>query len=245
MNLLILEEKEHLTENNYLLCERKSLHVLTVLRKKTGDTINAGIWNRSFGVFLVKEMVNETQVLGEYQFTKPSQPLSFNIQILSAIQRPQTTKKILQLASTCGVRSVNFFLSDKSEKSYLQSPVWQEESVNQEILLGLEQGKRVTPPDIKIFRYLNKLLETDFDNYPKLVLDPEGLHLSVYETEIARSNGAILAFGPESGFSDSEMKSFLNFGFTKISLSKTILRTEYAMAFALSQLDFITSRNYL
>ncbi|NUM42219.1 MAG: RsmE family RNA methyltransferase [Leptospiraceae bacterium] len=160
MNLLILEESEKIYDNYFKLIERKSSHIIQILKSKPKDTLQAGTLNRDYGLFHI-EKIEDNIVYGLFRREEETvQGKTFPcIRLFSSIQRPQTIKKILQLAATLQVEEVFFFIARKSEKSYLNSPIWNSENLNKELILGLEQGKKIHLPKIKILKNVKEVFE--------------------------------------------------------------------------------------
>ena len=53
-----------------------------------------------------------------------------------------------------------------------------------------------------------------------------------------KSSRAVIAIGPEGGWTDKELESADHFGFKHVSLGKQILRTETAVIAALANLNY-------
>ena len=241
MNLLILEESEKFSDNFFELDERKSNHIINILKSKEKDTLNAGILGDKLGIFTI-EKINNGIVFGKFTKTKIKEKQSEipKIRLFSSIQRPQTIKKILQLSSSFGISEIFFFTAEKAEKSYLNSPVWKKENIQKEIILGLEQGKRIFPPKVEILKN-KKEIEKIFSTDIGLAFHPSGKPMQIYKKEILSSNKISILFGPESGLNESEIEYFQRVGFFPISLSRSILRTETALAFSIAQLEYLFS----
>lgn len=243
MNLLVLQKKESIAQNQFLLTERKSSHILEILKKTIGDELVAGLWNDSLGKFTITKITQEHKIEGIY--TKLSEPVIPNkkIFVVSSLQRPQTIKKILQFTACAGIHSVYFFISNKSEKSYLNSPIWKEESIEDEILLGLEQGKRIVPPNVRLFERKRELLEVIRDGC-KIIFHPNEKRLHHYQKDIMEHSDIYLLIGPESGFTPEDVHYFTQHGFSSSGLSDSILRSEHALIYSISQIEYISLQLY-
>ncbi len=236
MNLLILEESEKISKNQFKIQNRKLEHFTKILKVKIGDTLKAGILNESIGNFKITK-IEKNEILGEYVFQSNEEYSIFsNIRFYIAYQRPQTTKKIIQLASNLSVKEIYFFPCEKSEKSYQDSKIWEEQNLKNEIILGLEQGKKIYSP--KIYHILKfHELKNYFQTKNPFILHPNtnevdlvslNLNLSFYE----------FILGSESGFTEKEIIYFEKNNCKSISISDSILRTESAFLYLLSQIEF-------
>jgi RsmE family RNA methyltransferase len=238
LNLLILEPNELLADGNYLLQGRKFQHLIEILKVQVGKELEAGALELSLGKIQILEIdLSQKTILVKFlpnsNQTKTSSPKIF---LYSAYQRPQTLKKILQLSATVGVSEIHFFPMQKSEKSYENSSLWKNESYKKEFILGLEQGKKIQMPKLflhKSFHFLQKENILGF----KILLDLLGKKIAVYENEIQKADSISIALGPESGLTEADSSFFQNLGFSPCKLSNHVLRSEYALAFALAQLE--------
>lgn len=254
MNLLLCKNEWRIGNGDRFLIEepKRISHILKILNKKPGDKIKAGLINESLGFFVLEEISN-SGLTGRYRpLLRPKRRVP-EVDLLIAINRPPTVRKILQLAGTWGVRSITFFPTKNSRREYLTSPVWKREETETELIEGMEQGKNVFLPEIKIeFR---KNAETLFSQYEtesrfshSFVLDRKGNSLSSILAETGIGSGRspdddssrsfLFVIGPESGLVPEEFGFWKRKGFSGIRVSKRILRTETAVAFLLSQLEF-------
>ncbi|MBE7411757.1 MAG: RsmE family RNA methyltransferase [Leptospiraceae bacterium] len=239
--MLILEESEKIYDNYFKLIERKSSHIIQILKSKPKDTLQAGTLNRDYGLFHI-EKIEDNIVYGLFRREEETvQGKTFPcIRLFSSIQRPQTIKKILQLAATLQVEEVFFFIARKSEKSYLNSPIWNSENLNKELILGLEQGKKIHLPKIKILKNVKEVFEISNSDV-KFVFHPNGQSMNLFKSQISKAESISNLIGPESGFSESELDRFQEMGFQKLSLSSSVLRTETAISYSLAQIELICS----
>lgn len=166
------------------------------------------------------------------------------ITLIVAVPRPQTVKKVVQLASCLGVTSLHFIKAKNVEKSYLQSKSLKEESLKFEVIKGLEQSYDSMPPEIEIhpeyWRFRKEVLPEILQRHPgsaRYILHTSMQQMSE-RIEAGREQHVLLAIGPESGWSDTELDDFLQAGFQQLSLGARVLRVEHAAAFALSRVEY-------
>lgn len=243
MNRIILEETERIDGPLFCLNPRKSNHILKTLKSKTGDRLKAGLFNTSLGTAIIDTInLEKREVTISYEEDNTSLPIAnlAPIKVFSSIQRPQTVKKIIQLAATCGVSQIFFFPADKSEFSYLKSSLWEEKSILEEIILGLEQGGRIMQPQISVLKNKYKIKE-HLTLGDRIVLDFHSKTLLEERVRFDIENKLHIAIGPESGFTEEDIEYFTNLNFKKVSVSENILRSEIAFAFILSQLELLKS----
>lgn len=245
MNILLLLPEEKVGQSVFRVAGRKASHLLQVLKVQENDTVRAGVLNSAKGQFCIREIDRENlTVEGEFLFeSDPENSALSRIIILSAYQRPQTVKKILNSAAVCGVGGIYFFPMEKSEKSYQTSSLWKREEYKEELYLGLEQGSRVKFPEIRTYSRKSDIF--DFKDSRMILLEPSGTEL-MSDAEEALGNAEKLYFllGPESGFSLREADLFKSMSLKTVRLSESVLRSEQAFLFAISQAELILKKTF-
>ncbi|XDD51747.1 RsmE family RNA methyltransferase [Leptospira sp. WS92.C1] len=251
MNLLVCKEEWRLENSNRFLIQdpNKIKHITTILKKESGSYLRAGLIDQSLGSFKILESSHQ-EILGTYRPILSPLPRIPEVHVLLAINRPPTVRKILQLAGTWGVRSITFFLTQNSRKDYLTSPVWNPPEMESELIEGMEQGKNIFLPSIRLDfnRKPNEILEQTLQEKKfefRFLLDRKGDSVSKYikdgivNTQIRKEKliRILVAIGPESGFVRSEIEFWKQNDFCRVNLSKQVLRTETATAFLLSRLE--------
>lgn len=245
MNRIILEESEQIEDSLFSLNSRKSNHIIKILKSKIGDNLKVGLINKSIGIGTIESIdLKSRKVLISYkkEYDESELPIANlrDVRIFSSIQRPQTVKKIIQLAATSGISELFFFPAEKSEFTYLNSSIWSEENLLEEIILGLEQGGRIQTPKITVLKNKYRLKE-QLTKYNRFILDFNGKYLLNSTLGIDILSPFQIVIGPESGFTEQDLSFFLDLGFEKISVSENILRSENAFAFILAQIELLKS----
>lgn len=242
MNRIILEETENVGDFCYLLDSRKSNHIIKVLKAKVGDSLKAGLLNTSIGLAIVQEINLENHLVKVlYQPQKESMQtpaVLSGLRVFSAIQRPQTVKKMIQLSANCGVPELFFFPAEKSEFSYLNSSLWSDRNLLDEIILGLEQGGRVIAPKIQVLKNKYRIKE-HLTEGSRFLLDFNCKYLTDLESELNFTGSIQIVLGPESGLTLQDSEYFSKLGFQTISVSENILRSEVALSFLLAQMELL------
>lgn len=242
MNLLLLEPSELRADGNFLLQGRKALHIIEILKAEIGKELDSGSLNGEFGKSQVLK-IDHSQKTILVSFTPHSLapiPFSKPIFLYSAYQRPQTLKKILQLSATVGIHEIHFFPMQKSERSYENSSLWKNDSYKEELILGLEQGKKIQMPKVFLHKSIHFMQKENNFGY-KILLDLQGEKISVYSKEIETANSLSIVLGPESGLTENDSLFFREIGFKPCKLSQHILRSEFALAYALAQIEIFIS----
>ncbi len=213
---------------------------------KPGIEIAAGLLGGDLGQARIKQVVPD-EVSLELECLRPP-PDREKVSLVVAVPRPQTVKKILQLAGCLGLEEVCFVGSDNSVKSYLQSKSLKAACVEEEVLKGLEQGGDTIMPIVKVFlnvtEYFEELDKSHEENTFRLIADTRDASRLV---DIARerrdlaNKWKIIAIGPESGWAEHERQRFNKRGFCSVSLGKRMLRVDTAACFLLGQMSAISN----
>lgn len=241
MNLILIDPQE-LTGDRLTLTDRRAEHIRKVLRSKTGDTIRIGLLDGPLGQGRVVEITKQHVSLATsfLEEIPPSPPLD----IILALPRPIMLKRVLAQAASLGVARIYIINAGRVEKSYFHSALVREESFRESLLLGLEQAMDTRIPQISLhprFRpFVEDALPEIAANTPlRLVAHPEGKNTLATVVPLPLKTRALLAIGPERGWSDFEIEKFVEQGFTPFSLGPRILRVDTAVPALMSQLTLL------
>jgi RsmE family RNA methyltransferase len=228
-----------LNDNSGVITDQRTIdHIHQTLKLALGDIVKITILNTGTGTGIVKSL-NFTSCQIDILEIHPQINPWFDL-IIGA-SRPQTTKKIIEHATTFGANSFNFYKATLSEKSYLDSKIFEMDSVNELINLGLSQSAIYSKvPDFNLYKYNPA---DKFQHYEeKYILDINGKH-SFLDEKIDFSKPIAISVGPERGFASEDLANFTNAGFKSIKISKTILRVEHAVYATIAQLEMLR-RNF-
>lgn len=234
MNLIILFEKDFITENKVRLKDRRLKHVLTVHRAKLGDTLRVGLINGKMGKGMIIKL-NEEEMEMEVELSEPNPP-PLNAQLVLAMPRPKALKRIVQDVTTMGIKKIYIIKTWRVEKSFWNSPVLEEGSLFENMILGLEQGKDTILPEIEVVKLFKPFVE---DRIPDIIKGTRAIVAHpVQDKECPRSikEPVTLAIGPEGGFIPYEIDMLVKQGFEVVSLGERILRVETAIPVILGRL---------
>jgi RsmE family RNA methyltransferase len=167
--------------------------------------------------------------------TEPA-PAPLPIELVLAIPRPKALTRVVEAAAAFGVARIDLTNAWRVDKSYLRSPRLAPDALALAARLGAEQGATTHLPPIAVHLRLMALLDARWPGPPaiKLVAHPGAPPI---ETAVPREAAPIaLAIGPEGGWIPREVETFVERGFSPVSLGAPILRVETAVAAALGQL---------
>lgn len=234
MNTLILRPDQFLPDDCAALDLRQQRHLAEILKVKQGDNIRVGKLNGLLGSAIV--CVNDSELSLREITLDTAPPQTLDVHLILALPRPQMMKRIFQTIATFGVKHCSLIHSQRVEKSFWQSPVLNENTIHEHLLLGLEQANATQMPGISMHKRFKPFIEDEYPASPQtthsFILEP-GDHSFISKPE---RTSVTLAIGPEGGFSDYEVQCFTNAGFAKRQLGERIFRVETAVTASLARL---------
>lgn len=174
------------------------------------------------------------------------------VSLIVGVSRPQTVKKVIQSAVMFGVSSLHFVRSERGEKSYLQSRSLDADQIEEETIKAMEQVWDSRRPEILAHRSFSYFMDQKFPSLVeatrrageggtvvKLLAHPGGSSLTCTDSPRVSDASAVIAIGPERGWSDGEVQAFEESGFQRIGLGERVFRVELALVFLLGQLAIL------
>ncbi len=176
------------------------------------------------------------------------------IYLLVAVPRPQILKRLLEGLAYYPVSELLLVVSERTQKSYLQSSTLRKESLEKHLKLGAMQAGYSFRPRVTLLEKFSILADyyNDEEGMIKLITDQSSsnyiadfLNTSVIsDPENVKTRFAI---GPEAGWSEREYQFFIDNGYRDIRLADSVLRVDTAALAATSQLymswNMIRTRN--
>ena len=237
MNLILFNSAE--TERPLPRSDPRAIHVLDVLRRCEGDVFDAGLVDGPRGKATVVAIGAEALTLS-FAWGAPPPPLD-PITLIVGLPRPQTARKILQEATALGVTAMHFVATEKSEASYAHSTLWSSGEWRRHLIAGAEQAFDTRLPQITWSRSLAEVVAALPTAATRLALDHyeaasplSGCHLIDDNRIAAAAADAVLAFGPERGWSARDRAFLRASGFALAHLGTRVLRTETAVVVAVA-----------
>ncbi len=249
MNLLILTEDDRADGDIFIVAGNRLRHIIGVLGASVGDSLEVGLVDGPVGRAIVRAIEKERIVL-KCQWLEDVQDTVPAIDIICALPRPQTFKKVLQVSATMGVDRVHFINANRVEKCFFSASVTRPERIRQYLEKGLSQGKRTRLPKVSI----NPRFRCFFEEVvPRLESDEQGKAVKLVADLECESylNGSLLegaeriiiAIGPEGGWVPFELEIMQSQGFEKFKLGNWPLRTENALVATLAQASLVSRKS--
>ena len=222
VNLVLLTEKE--LADGLGLDDARAVHLLETVGLKVGATFHIGIKNAKRGIATVTalhpKLVFSVKLEAEIQKRIP-------LAVIVGLPRPQTAKKVLHDLASIGADEIIFFDTEKSDAGYATSSLWKGSEWTEHIEKGAEQACSALIPKVERCASLAEALgKLRGDNW-RIALDPYEASQALGEA-VPNSTRAVLAIGPERGWSAAERALLLKNHFLLCHLGDRILRVESA-----------------
>ncbi len=214
--------------------DARAVHLLKILQRQVGDSFDAGLINGPRGKgFIV--VIDSDHLNLRFSWEAIPPPLDA-ITLIIGLPRPQTARKILRETTALGVHSLHFVLTEKSEPSYASSTLWSTGEWKKHLIAGAEQAFCTRVPEITHGRNLAEVLAFLPRNATRLALDNYEAAAALSATQVVPATAAMVALGPERGWSASERLQLRAGGFALVHLGPRVLRLETATIAAVTLL---------
>ncbi len=225
MNVLIPRPSE-LQGTKVVVRGERAKHLVKVLQVKVGDTVKCALVGKETVASEVLSADKENVVIcAEALLRADSSSPRESCVLVLAMPRPIVLRRCIESAATLGFSSILITNSWRVQKSYFSSKRLNEEALNEMVYVGCEQGGHSHLPSVKVFTtfvgcrdYLAK------HRIAGLVLHPHACANATWELP-----HSAMAVGPEGGFIDEELDTFIELGFSMAKMQLPILRVEQAV----------------
>ena len=235
MNLIILVEQDFRTgSQRAVLHGRRAVHIQRVLRAGVGTVLRVGLLNGLAGKGTVVAQ-SDSQVELEVELSENGGP-GLPGTLLVALPRPKGLRRVLQAAAAFGIERIVLMESWRVEKGFWGSPVLETTALNEQLILGLEQGCGTRLPEILIRRRFRPFAEDELPSMAsgKLALLAHPRSATLCPAHVQQP--FCVAFGPEGGWTLFEVELFKTAGFVPVHLGDRILRVDQAVPAFLGRL---------
>jgi 16S rRNA (uracil1498-N3)-methyltransferase len=235
-------DAELVPDRDVYLGEDLSNHLTRVLRLRIGDGLQLfDGCGREFEAQLIAIERKRAQVrIGAELAAQADSPL--RLTLAQGLCRGEKMDLVLQKATELGVQFMQPLVTERTEvKLDAERESRRLAHWRQVLISACEQSGRARLPALATPMGLPAWLAAMIADPPaapddsvQLMLDPEG---DVCLRELAPAKAAILAVGPEGGFSEHERDLLQRAGFTRLRLGPRVLRTETAGLAAIAALQ--------
>lgn len=234
MNLILLFDGDFIGDDLVRLTGRRREHVLSIHRATVGDELVVGVCGGRIGRGTVTRADTDAVEMRITLESDPPPPP--DVTLVLALPRPKVMNRVVAATASLGIKRLYLINSWRVDKSYWKTPRLSPENLRAQSILGLEQARDTTLPQIELRRLFRPFVE---DELPSIARGTTSLVAHPYAGEEAPRNVAgplTLAIGPEGGFIDQEIASLMAAGFVPVSIGPRILRVETAVATLLGRL---------
>jgi 16S rRNA U1498 N3-methylase RsmE len=230
--------------------DERTIHLLKVLHKKTGDSFEAGILGGNRGTGFIESIKLDGSVVYTLDL-KAEPPPRYPVRLALGFPRPIQIRRILRDLSSLGLEAVDLFGTELGEKSYRETKLFTGGGARAALIEGAVQARDTRIPLFSAWHTLEewleerpwdtppegeKILSADRAMYPPgrlraspilIAADnvrPEGTFANLS----AFGQSVVVAVGPERGWSDRERDDLEAAGFLRLSMGDRALRTETA-----------------
>ncbi len=235
MNLVLFDANE--LSDPLPRTDARAKHILDVLRRREGDSVDVGLVNGPLGKATLTELGSDALTF-TFNWGPPPAPLPATV-LLIGLPRPQTARDILRDATTLGATALHFIATERADPNYASSTLWTSGEWRRHCLTGAAQGFDTRIPEVTWSHTLASALATlepsiriALDNYE--ASRPLGKPNPLGYTGIEAHNNQVLAFGPERGFGPADRVALRAAGFILAHLGTRVLRVETAVVAALA-----------
>jgi 16S rRNA (uracil1498-N3)-methyltransferase len=235
VNLLLIDPSELRSDGTCTIFDRRAHHLRTVIGVSVGSTVRAGLQGGAVGTGVVIADDGSAFTFRLSLTEPPSRPL--DVELLLAVPRPKVITRTIEIAASFAVKSIDLTNAWRVDKSYLRSPRLDPGALALAARFGAEQGATTYQPTITLHDRLMAVLDDRFPapdaNVMRLIAHPSAPPI---ESVVTTRAPTVLAIGPEGGWIEREVETFVARGFKPVSLGTPILRVEAAVASSLGQL---------
>lgn len=244
MNIVLFAEEE--LDRPLSASDRRTKHITSILGLGPGDTFRAGVVNGVSGTATVTDIALDGSL--EFAFEPGPAPAGAGgtggnvglqpVRLLLGHPRPIVLKRLLRDLSSLGVERIVVAHTALGEKSYFESNLWHDGTIESLLREGAEQAGSTRLPTVErawtISRGIERIVD-QWESAERVVFD-NGIEASRPAGANEKTGGSrrILAVGSERGWTDGERAAFAEDGFDGRYLGERVLRTETAAIVAVA-----------
>lgn len=221
MNIILFDDLKE--ENCIDLSSCEAVHILNTLHLSVKDEFKTGIWGVSKGRGVITKITKDKLYFSYQALSNSSKALPLILQLAQI--RPICMKRVLRFVGEVGIKGIIFTPCELLEKSYMQSSLYERESVLSLIKQGAEISGDIVKPDV----YYATDFNDSFDIISSLgIKNKYLLHIGVNTRKLEKENDALslISIGPERGWSKKEVQLFIKNGFLIYNIGSRIVRSE-------------------
>jgi len=235
VNIILLEEHE--LGRSLSRRDERTIHLLKVLHKKCGDEFEAGILGGIRGTGRIEKINLDGSIFVTIHGSLP--PVSrLRLRMAVSFVRPIQLRRLLRDLSNIGVSAIDLVGTDLGEKSYRDTNLLKDGGSRAALIEGAVQARDTQLPNLCVYGNIDEWLsvspweknnEDEIFSRNPLLLSMDNVRAEGSFFNLSPVNRpAVIAIGPERGWSDRERDLFERSGFLRLSMGERALRTETA-----------------
>jgi 16S rRNA (uracil1498-N3)-methyltransferase len=170
----------------------------------------------------------------------PAHPPAVDVTLLLSVVKFDAFEWAIEKATELGVSTIVPLAAVRSEKALLAAAGKRAERWKKILAEASQQSRRVRVPVLQTVSQPTQAFSAHSATAAKIMLSerPDAPALQRILSAEPRSPQAVLAIGPEGGWTDAEFAAAQASGFHEASLGNLILRTETAVVAALASINY-------
>jgi RsmE family RNA methyltransferase len=216
--------------------DERSIHLLKVLHKKSGDHFDAGVLGGNRGTGVIEKINLDGSISCSLNLDEAPPP-RLPLRLAVGFPRPIQLRRLLRDLSNLGIGAVDLMGTELGDKSYRDTKLLSDGGAQAALIEGAVQARDTGIPVLSVYPSLEEwLAERPWNkkNAARMGLGPLLIAAdnvrpggSMARLSLMRRS-AVLAIGPERGWSEGERRHLEETGFLRLSLGERALRTETA-----------------
>lgn len=161
-----------------------------------------------------------------------------DVTLLLAVVKFDSFEWAIEKATELGVNTIVPLAAARSEKALLAAAAKRAERWKKILVEASQQSRRVNVPSLAALTRPEQSFARQKEELKLLLSERQDAPPLRAILQSQKSARAVIAIGPEGGWTDKELESAVKAGFQQVSLGKLILRTETAVIAALASLNY-------
>ncbi|MYL47909.1 16S rRNA (uracil(1498)-N(3))-methyltransferase [Halobacillus litoralis] len=220
-------------------------HMVRVMRMREGDNLVAIHPEKGPALCEITKVAQDVVHCIVVSWMEEERELPVHVTIVASLGKGDKLEQIVQKGTELGASAFIPYQADRSiakwDNKKASKKIERLQKISKE---ASEQSERTIVPEVQPVHTLHQLLELKehYDHclfgYAEKARQEKSRSLSEVFESFKHEESVLVVFGPEGGFSESEVEKLLQEGFTSIRLGPRILRMETAPLYFLSSLSY-------
>lgn len=232
-------------KERYTITGENYHHIVRVMRMAPEQLVFLAFSDRLAIIAEITDITEEAVYLKEISKEQGHKELPVNVTIACGYPKGDKLEWVVQKGTELGSHKFIGFPAEASVVKWDHKKLAKKtERLKKIAIEAAEQSHRQCVPDIVLLEKEQELIAF-FSNYDKVLIAyeesakvGERSRFATALSELAIGESILIIFGPEGGFSPTEIKKFQEFGGIICGLGPRILRAETAPLYALSAISY-------